>query len=288
MRANHGVRVTRLFSSSDGRLATNSSARTVNGVRRQQAENSSVRAPPASLRDRKRRPQARSLLRAVPIVRRRESPLRVISIKKGNASMASSAEKREGPSTRLPSPTGGPFEVGYYAPTDEFRSITEHMAVMRPDGRLIALVGPATDPQSLVDAHMFKATPALYAACLLASQLLGGAYPALEQMMEEALALATVPAEPDALIEESRSVPGSHGRYLYVPGGEMISRSTASNSEEFEPVESFSEDAGEELIHVVRPRRLDGKLFEYLDWASSKTAYEVCAVNDPNQDQTAS
>jgi hypothetical protein len=181
--------------------------------------------------------------------------------------MSSSDAQQEAAANTLPPPTAGPLEVGYYVLTESFRSIPEHMAVMRPDGGLIALVGASTDPQSLADALMFRATPALFNACLLALSLVKGVSPAVDQAVEEALALASV-----------KVVPGSRGRFVYVPEGETISSSAAKDTRSFEHVASFSEDAGGEVTHVVRRRLSDGKLFEYLDWVGYDTASEVLEV----------
>lgn len=162
----------------------------------------------------------------------------------------------------------GPLEVGYYTPSDSFRAITEHIALMRPDGGLIALFGPATDPQSFKDAHLFKAVPALYEACRLALALVSGHSPAVDRALEEAIFRACAP------------VPGSHGRFAYVPDGETVNRLSMGDSSAFETVASFSEDSAGKVTHVVRRRLSDNKFFEYLEWVGYDTAREVIERED--------
>lgn len=179
-------------------------------------------------------------------------------------------------SVALPPPTDGPFEVRLYEPTDAFRSIAEHVAVTRPDGGLIALAGPATDVQSLVDAHMFKATPALHAACQLALSLLGGISPSVDRALEDALALCDVPLRELVVFAQlGGPVPGSHGRFRYLVNGESICSCAAADDQAFEHVASFPAGTGVDATRVVRRRLVDERLFEYSEQASDGTAYEV-------------
>lgn len=165
-------------------------------------------------------------------------------------------------------PSGERLEVGYYSPTDDFRAITEHIALMRPYGGIVALLGPASDPQSLVDAHFFKAVHALYDACQLALAIHGGHSPTVDEALEEALARAGMP------------VAGSRGCFTYVPGGETIHRLLAEDSKTFAHVDSFSEDPGGEITHIVRRRLSDDKLFEFLDWAGHDHSREVRSIRN--------
>ena len=55
--------------------------------------------------------------------------------------------------------TPGPLQRGYYTPTPAFRSVAEHVAVMRPDGALVAVCGPTGDPASEADASTFTRRP---------------------------------------------------------------------------------------------------------------------------------
>lgn len=66
-------------------------------------------------------------------------------------------------------PTTGPLEVGYYTPTEKFRAVREHVAVMKPDGQLIATTGPTGDQidvndSSHADARLYVAASELLAA----------------------------------------------------------------------------------------------------------------------------
>lgn len=59
-----------------------------------------------------------------------------------------------------------PYTVGYYCPTEDFKRIQEHAAVMQVDNcGLVAVTGPADDPESVELAHLFAAAPALLDAC---------------------------------------------------------------------------------------------------------------------------
>ncbi len=63
-----------------------------------------------------------------------------------------------------PAPTPGPWEVGYYTPTERFRATPEHVAVCRPDMSLVAVTGPTGCRQSEADARLMAAAPDLLAA----------------------------------------------------------------------------------------------------------------------------
>lgn len=64
------------------------------------------------------------------------------------------------------------FVRGYYVATEKFRAIGEHVAVMRKDGQLVAVVGPAASTgateQSVREAEffadLFAASPKMHAA----------------------------------------------------------------------------------------------------------------------------
>ena len=60
--------------------------------------------------------------------------------------------------------TPGPLSVGYYLPTNHFRSIMEHVCVMRADGTPVAICGPSADPQSEADARLIAKAPELVKA----------------------------------------------------------------------------------------------------------------------------
>ena len=61
--------------------------------------------------------------------------------------------------------TPGPWTVGVYDATENFRSITHHACVCDPDTMaLIAVTGPATDEQSQHDANLIAAAPDLLEA----------------------------------------------------------------------------------------------------------------------------
>lgn len=58
----------------------------------------------------------------------------------------------------------GPLSVGYYLTTPEFRAVIEHTAVYYGQGEagaLVAVVGPAGDPDSQAYARLFSAAPDL-------------------------------------------------------------------------------------------------------------------------------
>jgi hypothetical protein len=56
--------------------------------------------------------------------------------------------------------------VGVYQPTERFRQIREHACVCRADDMgLVAVCGPAGDPESEKDAELFAAAEELLAAC---------------------------------------------------------------------------------------------------------------------------
>lgn len=62
--------------------------------------------------------------------------------------------------------TEGPLEVGYYTPTEKFLAVREHVAVMKPNGQLIATTGPAggnADDASHADARLFAVSSDLLA-----------------------------------------------------------------------------------------------------------------------------
>jgi hypothetical protein len=57
-----------------------------------------------------------------------------------------------------PKHTPGPLEVGFYRPTERFLMAKEHVAVMRPDGSLVAVTGPSQGADadvSRADARLF-------------------------------------------------------------------------------------------------------------------------------------
>lgn len=77
------------------------------------------------------------------------------------------------PAPELPKP--GTLTVGYYMPSPKFARITEHVAVMRATDdpfawfdELVAVTGPAGNPRSIAEAHLFAAAPDLLAACEMA------------------------------------------------------------------------------------------------------------------------
>ena len=62
--------------------------------------------------------------------------------------------------------TPGPWSVGFYEPTENFRKIAQHACVCDPKTMmLIAICGPAEDEQSQKDADFIAAAPDLLAAC---------------------------------------------------------------------------------------------------------------------------
>lgn len=67
--------------------------------------------------------------------------------------------------------TKGPWSVGVYNATDNFRSIEQHSCVCDPETMaLIAVTGPAHDRQSQVDADLIATAPELLEACERAEQ----------------------------------------------------------------------------------------------------------------------
>ncbi len=57
------------------------------------------------------------------------------------------------------------FAAGFYQATEAFRRIDEHAAVMDSHtNELIAVTGPASDPEAVAVARLFAAAPALLAA----------------------------------------------------------------------------------------------------------------------------
>lgn len=56
------------------------------------------------------------------------------------------------------------FVVGQYNPTENFKSITNHSCVCKPNLDLIALTGDATNEESQKLADLFSAAPDLYYA----------------------------------------------------------------------------------------------------------------------------
>lgn len=56
------------------------------------------------------------------------------------------------------------WEVGVYEPSDEFRRVSAHTAVMRADDcRLVAVTGPVGDAASEADARLMAAAPDMLA-----------------------------------------------------------------------------------------------------------------------------
>lgn len=53
------------------------------------------------------------------------------------------------------------YKVGYYKPTFEFTRITEFMAVLAENGRLVGITGPSTSRQAALDARLFAKAPDL-------------------------------------------------------------------------------------------------------------------------------
>lgn len=58
----------------------------------------------------------------------------------------------------------GPLAPGVYLPSPAFQAIREHRAVMRPDGSLVAVVGPTNDPETERWLGLFIAAPELLGA----------------------------------------------------------------------------------------------------------------------------
>ncbi|MCE3235803.1 MAG: hypothetical protein K0Q50_1983 [Vampirovibrio sp.] len=56
------------------------------------------------------------------------------------------------------------YKVGYYKPTYEFTRITEFMAILTTDGRLVGITGPSTSRQAALDARLFANAADLLAA----------------------------------------------------------------------------------------------------------------------------
>lgn len=86
-----------------------------------------------------------------------------------------STDEKQRRDTRIPKfvlakvvgPTPGPLEVGYYVPSDTFRAVVEHIAVVKPTGELVALTGSANNertPESIADALLFAGAGQLFAA----------------------------------------------------------------------------------------------------------------------------
>ncbi len=69
---------------------------------------------------------------------------------------------------------GGPgLAVGYYTPTTKFLQIPEHTAVMDAETRgLVAVTGPAHDPESHAYAQLFAAAPELLEAATFAVKVI--------------------------------------------------------------------------------------------------------------------
>jgi hypothetical protein len=128
------------------------------------------------------------------------------------------SELTEKPGAPTAAPTDGPLAVGYYRPTETFRGVAEHAAVMRPDGSLVATTGPSDDPRSLADAQAFAATPRLVAACRLALSLVRGTSPAADEALEKALAAATLRLCPSCELPMLFTVGMEGGRF---PGLEV-------------------------------------------------------------------
>lgn len=73
-------------------------------------------------------------------------------------------------------------------------------------------------------------------------------------------------------------VAGSRGRYAYVPDGGCATRAELGDETLFEHVETFYQDAGRELGHIILRRRADSALFEISDWATATVGYQVVAT----------
>jgi len=59
--------------------------------------------------------------------------------------------------------TKGPLVKGYYRTTPAFAAIVEHVAVMRPDGSLIAVTGRPDEAEGEANATLYAAAPELLA-----------------------------------------------------------------------------------------------------------------------------
>lgn len=70
--------------------------------------------------------------------------------------------------------THRPLTVGFYVPTTRFLAVTEHTAVMDVETQaLIAVTGPANDPESEAHARLFAAAPELYEALKKCHEFIG-------------------------------------------------------------------------------------------------------------------
>jgi len=67
----------------------------------------------------------------------------------------------------------GEWLTGYYTPSESFKGITEHMAVMSQDGKLLAVTGPFECALSQADAELMSASKDMYEALKTASYWIG-------------------------------------------------------------------------------------------------------------------
>lgn len=87
--------------------------------------------------------------------------------------------------------TPGPWTVGVYETTANFRQIERHACVCDPETRLvIAVTGPAEDEQSQKDADLMAAAPELYEAMydIIASGAFKARNPSEAAIRERAMA----------------------------------------------------------------------------------------------------
>ena len=87
--------------------------------------------------------------------------------------------------------------------------------------------------------------------------------------------------EPEAEVGEC--VPGSKGRYRFVPDGEEAMRHAALDARLFEHVETVYADSGCEVGYSILRRLDDDTLFALSDWTSAETAYEIVRTGDAEE-----
>ena len=78
-------------------------------------------------------------------------------------------------------------------------------------------------------------------------------------------------------------VPGSQGRYRFVPDGEAVSRHALDDRNLFDHVETVYADAAcTDGQHILR-RRDDGTLFALAGWSDAEFGYEIVRTEDAEE-----
>lgn len=76
-------------------------------------------------------------------------------------------------------------------------------------------------------------------------------------------------------------VPGSGGRYRFVPDGDWEAREAALDANLFAHVETVGAEDGGDAGHSILRRLEDGMLFALCNWTQTEAAFEIVAAEAP-------